>query len=828
MLALPFKESGPLKLTAPLTAYITAHYSAEEADRFKPVIEELVALRNEVCEVVSANERGRAAMRKYYAQIDNMSGVFPVSTSQLQLAFAWKSAFVKKASHTQCDWNYEKAAVLFNMAALESQAGVDQDRSDVDGIKTAAKYFIQAASLLNALREGPGAGLLGAQPPEFKADGLSALMYIMQAQAQACFFEAAKARNMSSAGLAKISMQCSLLFRDAFNAASGQPELASALRDAGWLEHLRYQTNCFLGVAHYRESELEFKAADEIAEGYGIEIARLDVAERAVIKALETGSSRKEAAEALLAVIRARKIKAVDNNNSIYRERIPEPSTLKKIEPALLAKLATPFALPAAGDDGIGPGLFDSLVPAEVTAAATALLGEQTATVSEAAAKAGAATEAIKARLGELNLPAALSAKESVTGIPDSVWDRVHAVQLQGGLGGLRAMAAANAAAHDEVASQLEESTRGIAEEAEEDGRMRERYGHMWTASPSGPVNEGNQAQLAHYRGLLSQGAAADEKVRSRLDEEAPALEQLGSDRASLEALVPSVTGEAAATAEEQRLQAAVRSSLDAIDQLIAAREKLVGELMESLDARPLGRRLLEAGGIDAKDTVWAAFKAEVLTPKLEALESNVVQQAGLQERVEREFELLSGSSAQSAAMKARQDAIATLGTAVDTFHTLHSNLREGEGFYASLERHARLLGEAVKGMVYARHMQASELQMEIEARQKRQEEDARMAASLSESGSSAAGAGGATSAPAPAPAPSAYPAALPVAPAAPGSYGGVPPGVMPPSSVPYATPVMPAGYVHPYYMGQPGMTGYPAAYGGAWQQPPPSAGPPQ
>ena len=71
----------------------------------------------------------------------------------MQLEIAYAPAFTSSAVPiTLSNLVFERASVLFNLAALYSQLGSAQDRTTIEGIKRAASYYQVGADYFPCLR----------------------------------------------------------------------------------------------------------------------------------------------------------------------------------------------------------------------------------------------------------------------------------------------------------------------------------------------------------------------------------------------------------------------------------------------------------------------------------------------------------------------------------------------------------------------------------------------------------------------------------------------------------------------------------------------------
>ncbi len=80
---------------------------------------------------------------RYYRVLTSIENRFPISKEKghAQIFFSWYDAFRPKNKATQPNVHFEKAAVLFNLAAVLNQSGLNCDRTAPDGLQAACKLF---------------------------------------------------------------------------------------------------------------------------------------------------------------------------------------------------------------------------------------------------------------------------------------------------------------------------------------------------------------------------------------------------------------------------------------------------------------------------------------------------------------------------------------------------------------------------------------------------------------------------------------------------------------------------------------------------------------
>ena len=144
MLALVCKRADTADLKAPLLAYVRATYSDTIADDSAEDLSNINALRTEVTSAIAAGGPSqRDALAKYLRALSAIETRFPVGREkgQAALSFSWYDAFQPKKKSTQTNIHFEKAAALFNLAAVISQMALACDRTSGEGLKQACGMF---------------------------------------------------------------------------------------------------------------------------------------------------------------------------------------------------------------------------------------------------------------------------------------------------------------------------------------------------------------------------------------------------------------------------------------------------------------------------------------------------------------------------------------------------------------------------------------------------------------------------------------------------------------------------------------------------------------
>lgn len=103
--------------------------------------------RSCLCTAASASGIGMEHFARYHHALRAIEIRFPVSAdaSHVNITFKWHDAFVESSTCAQRNIHFEKAAVVFCLAAIASQKGIDVSRESEAGMTEASRSFALAA-----------------------------------------------------------------------------------------------------------------------------------------------------------------------------------------------------------------------------------------------------------------------------------------------------------------------------------------------------------------------------------------------------------------------------------------------------------------------------------------------------------------------------------------------------------------------------------------------------------------------------------------------------------------------------------------------------------
>ncbi|EST04478.1 ALIX V-shaped domain protein [Kalmanozyma brasiliensis GHG001] len=764
ILSIPPKRTPSISgaLTSAIRTYISDNYTDTHPDAFTNDIRAFVQLRDQVSSLeihVSAID----PLLRYHAQLVFFSTKFPAN---INLSFPWslsfppslpswtstisgameatKSAEAGPASGiayatsdtvAHPDLAFERANLLFSLAALYSSLGCAESRSEKESIKRATAWFQNAAGILQHILDTlvePTRHLSPASS-DLNPRLLACLRDLMLAQAQECFWQKAVMDRMKDGTIAKLAQKVSEYYATATQAVTEGPgedgkvdaaDTAKLTLPSGWENHLTVKRGHFAAAAQYR------KACDDLgANRYGDELGRLQLAETHVKKALD--SAKRGVSEAITSdlkslqgILQSNITRATRDNDLIYLEAVTPATQLAAIQAAAMVKAVVPVEvlqpiahLRDSPAPAFGKPLFGELVPYGVHLAISIYDDRKDSFVRDTLGARRDELDAIAtSTLQSLNLPGSLQALEQPMGLPPSLLRKHEELVAEGGLERLQRIAAdvSRIAATDRAT--LSEALALLEHEEREDESVRTSFSaQSWGRQSSAEVNVDLKAQAAEYHSTLQKAVASDEIVRRKLEDWEDLIGVLGGNVQGLEAFVPSSNPSLSSQSDAQ--VAAVRSlreALEGLDDLLDSRSACITEaksLASNDDIRPLVLR--EAATLSTSGEEVAAAQFEELFDRsltkysrfATDLDASATAQEALLSQITQRNTAFIDARKSDATIQRRERALQSLEAAYVKYRELSSNLVEGLEFYNGLARILSGYRDGVKEWARARQV---------------------------------------------------------------------------------------------------------------------------
>merc|ERR1712106_46604 len=330
LLCIPLKQTGEVDLIKPIKSVISSSRSSTTQD--VNCLTELQNLRIKMVTAIKNQQFSETSLedaQNYFDQIGHLES---------KIAFNKGSWFGGSIPYTMStNLLYEKACVLFNIAALSTQVGAAQDLATEDGMKKAVKMFQLAAGIFSAVSTPPPSSPSEQKPtPDLSPEAAAALSSLCLAQAQEVVLQKAVMDGKKDTIIAKLARHADILYMETVNLM--QKEAVKALWDKSWVSIVTGKQVMYSGLVQLHQARV-----CKMEKTIGQEIARLQLARDLLIKSDSLlvlggqGGAQKWMEFCDPALQEAKK-----DNEFIYFEKIPSVDELSPIEGAAVVK-ATPL-----------------------------------------------------------------------------------------------------------------------------------------------------------------------------------------------------------------------------------------------------------------------------------------------------------------------------------------------------------------------------------------------------------------------------------------------------------------------------------------------------
>ena len=479
----------------------------------------------------SKDESGRDLLYRYYGQLELLELRFPIDEDHIRISFNWYDAFTE-APISQHSLAYEKACVLFNIAATLSYTASTQTRTEVDGMKRAYHSLQACAGLLTFINDN----FLHAPSTDLSRELVKALSSLMLAQAQEVFTEKQIRDSGKPSIIGKLAAEAASLYH---NANEGFTELVIAGNiDVIWATYAQVKERYFSSIAHY------FQALFEISkEKHGIAVARLQAGVTLAKEALtlaktnsgsfsrypwlstDPGTAFVEATKANLDLINDQLTTAKKENDMIYHEAVAKENALPAVGKLSSAKPISLTDLYAGQDVAriIGPDIFRKLVPISIHESSSLYSEEIAKLLRSEQERSDIADSELITALEYLGLPKSLQQfktsdernAQDLARPPDHIREIAKTARSLEHGGTVKSQLDSVQRLRLKIADNIARLTRQLEEESQQCNAMRNRYRSEWQQAPSAQSNSSMLSDLNNFRKSLESATKSDAQMQT-------------------------------------------------------------------------------------------------------------------------------------------------------------------------------------------------------------------------------------------------------------------------------------------------------------------------
>ncbi|KAH3689015.1 hypothetical protein WICPIJ_000014 [Wickerhamomyces pijperi] len=727
LLYVPYRKTQRITFSATLRNIITSEFLQTPAVFASDLIE-IDTLRNDIIDL-NVSTHDLALLKRYYFHLSSLQLKFPDDVEE----FPWFGTIGYKITGPVKIKSilFERINILYNIAALYTQLGYQEDRSNNDGLKKGCVFFQYAASFYEFILELIESEVKSQSlqlPLDLQSDVIKALYYISLAQAQEVFWCKAVNDNVKDSLVSRLSLQVSSYY----DLSLQHIRKAEGIRTE-WIHHITVKKCHFEAAAEYRAS-LGCMASAK----YGEEVARLNKA-LTLIRSASTSlrfvdPEVREGFEGLAGAVEETARQAEKDNDLIYLQDVPSVSKLAKIQPALAVKcldiheIKQPIeTLQNSSDYGVM--LFKDLLPFTVIQTADSFRDRQEEFIStHLSSPLRSLTLIIRKFLVERQLPGSIDALEQHETLPKSLVDMAHELKSQGGVNRVLESLEDLKKLSADARKFLNDAKQRLELESKEDSYIRSRRGtDQWTRDTSEVAAKPFLERVKTLEAYLVQAENGDGVIHGSFLEIQSNLSLLELPEEELSKHIPTdkpsqIEGELATALRE------LKSLVNEVKTLEETRESHIELLeMKSRQSPFLPKIISEYKTIqrtkpgikptsDLFEPVYQSHMKQHFDQDLQFIEQQKTKQRELETRISQahvkfQVEMEKASMNQTSE---KQRIITTLETSFVQYKELIENITQGLKFYHDFIGNAISLTQDVESFVTMRRIEARDLEIEI------------------------------------------------------------------------------------------------------------------
>ncbi|KAJ9155030.1 Vacuolar protein-sorting protein BRO1 [Pleurostoma richardsiae] len=535
MISVPLKATNEIDWVAPLKNYIQNTYG-DDPERYAEECATLNRLRQDMRGAGKDSTAGRDLLYRYYGQLELLDLRFPVDEQHIKISFTWFDAFTHKST-AQYSLAFEKASIIFNIAAVLSCHAAHQTRTEEAGLKTAYHSFQASAGMFTYINEN----FLHAPSSDLSRETVKTLISIMLAQSQEVFLEKQITDQKKIGLLAKLAAQAGTLYQQAIEGV--QDNVNRAIFEKVWLLMVQIKASLMNSMAQYYQA-----LADDDANSHGVAVARLQAAESLAKEAhrvahnfpgsvppnsnltADCGPILADLTKRHLTTVQEKLKELLKDNDYIYHQPVPPESSLTPVAKLPAAK-PIPVSELYAGQDIqriTGPDLFAKIVPLAVTESASLYDEEKAKLVRAETERVELANSEMAASLDYLRLPGALQVLKGGFDqdiMPDEDF-RTWCDDVAGHEDPASIFEVLRSE-RDTIVSILEKSTKQLDMEESVCEKMRSKYEGEWTQQPSSRLTSTLRGDIRNYREALDEASRSDGQLAAKLRQNQNEFEEM-------------------------------------------------------------------------------------------------------------------------------------------------------------------------------------------------------------------------------------------------------------------------------------------------------------
>ncbi|XP_058118918.1 tyrosine-protein phosphatase non-receptor type 23 [Anopheles ziemanni] len=697
MVSFELKTSPEQTNFGTLKQYIAEYYQEDPASYTKECYQ-LEQLRGNAVRPTRDVE-GTATIRRYYCQLHSIQNRFllgGLSESQQMLTFHWKDLY-SGATLSKTNLKYEMAVVLHNFAALHTQLGAAESRSDPESMKKACTHFQCAAWAFGYVKDNYALLLQG----DLSTELLIYMQALCLAQAQECIMEKSLCDNRKSGIIAKVTAQIISYYNSALAALLTQSgddgriqDLVGSKQFKEWRRYVRFKISylsCILLLYQGQQSEEQQKMGERVAL-YQASFDKLEEA-RKESKGLAHIEQVNDALQFTMDVVEAKRKSAKNENEFIYHEEVPELSAISAVQGA---NLVNGIAFNVTDSEAMGEDIFHRLVPMKAHESSSLYSEEKASLLRTIGTKVEDKDTELETFMSSLNLDAIGQNPTATndTRLPQGLVDRC--AELQAKPNAIPDLVQSMSTLAD-TCSDVELTLKEIKNLLRQDEKQEEHYqAKIGQRSNGGAHIVELGRELAKYQEAHNKAGESNDTLRKAMGLHVHNLKILSQPLPDIKAQIP-VSNEQFDEPTFKELHAI----LSKVNEMKGQRSKLYQELRHNITEDDITSQLIALeSGSNQKAKMDELFRKELSKHDqlVGVLEQNMKAQANILKALTDVYARCAPALKSFTDAKSRRDQFfSSLQASFDVYEDLLSKSAKGLEFYRKLQSNVQKLYSRVK-----------------------------------------------------------------------------------------------------------------------------------
>jgi programmed cell death 6-interacting protein len=229
--------------------------------------------------------------------------------------------------------------------------------------------------------------------------------------------------------------------------------------------------------------------------------------------------------------------------------------------------------------------------------------------------------------------------------------------------------------------------------------------------TPSAILTDGLKAEAIKHKTMLENAARSDAVIKSKIDNNAPAIEQLGGTQQDLESAIPSSSAKSTPATQNPHVET-LKARMQDVTVWKKEAETFIEDLKNFAQKDDIVPLLLEMYGTSPSNDGSEAFSTQLANynPFSQTCQDLIKKQENLLATIMETHQKFISSKSTNDAISKREVALKQLDVGYNGYKEIRGNLKDGMKFYSTMEAIVNRLKEQTEDFCLARQTELKDL----------------------------------------------------------------------------------------------------------------------